>query len=292
MIYQLPANIHTAAACLLWSGKFDDPEDSKRNDRLKRRVKIAVLFSNLLQTLCIAALTYFVLSGGQRPQHASKWIFQVPESKEVSVVFFLAFVIAGVVLIRKEQIPAHAAQHCIYHSWFPNTNRSRIAPRIWFFLIVKFPVYLAETGGYTYMAAFCIRFNAFGEAPEYLEYVLNLLAFELVFLIDDWIFEIMAPRWRMAGVWNDKNLTVSTRAYDRIMSHTRWCTALTLTFIGFCVCSRITFVVAIFGCIKGFAHAAFNSWRHGSLMYFYEWRGRLKRLSRKIQPWSGCALSP
>ena len=102
MIYQLPANIHTAAACLLWSGKFDDPEDSKRNDRLKRRVKIAVLFSNLLQTLCIAALTYFVLSGGQRPQHASKWIFQVPESKEVSVVFFLAFVIAGVVLIRKE----------------------------------------------------------------------------------------------------------------------------------------------------------------------------------------------
>ena len=291
MVYQLPVNIHTATACLLWSGKFDD--DPERFGPMKRGAMIGVVISNLLQTLCIIALTYFVIEGGHRPQHASKWIFEVPESKGVSVFLFLSFVIAGIILVRKEVSSAWSNRDCIYWSWFSlNTDRDCITPRIWYFLITQYPVYLAEFGGLTYMGAFCTRFNALGEAPEYLEYVLNLLAFELVFLIDDWIFEIMAPRWRMAGVWNDKNLTVSTRAYDRIMSHTRWCTALTLTFIGFCVCSRITFVVAIFGCVKGFAHAAFNSWRHGSLMYFYEWRGRLKRLSRKIQPWSGCALSP
>ena len=194
--------------------------------------------------------------------------------KVLPIVFFFTFVIAGSIVVERESTIAWTVGKTMCLSWFVTTrdiedseeSKSRWAPKIWWFLIGDWPKYLAEFGGFAYMMAFCTRFDSFADSPDYLEYVLNLLAFEFIFSIDDWMFESMSTRWRESGIWSEEHLTVEVPARNKITSVDRFHLVDTLVFIGFCVCSRIALVVAVCIHLKGFVEQCYKS--KGSFLLF------------------------
>ena len=245
--YQFDANIHSAAACVLWSGKFDGDEYAV----IRRNVKIAVLITNFLQTVCLCALSYFVFTGeSSRPRRASEWIFEIPKGKELSVVFFACFVVVGVVVGRKEVRKAYAANDFMFWSWWiqimKTPGNEKEISKFWWFQITKYPLLLAEFGGFAYLMVFCTRFDASEDSQQYIEYVLNLLAFDFVFEIDDWIFQIMEPEWKQAGIWKDEFLRVNVKKPTpkvlRGAVHRQDDVLLAFMFAPYCVCSRFAFV--------------------------------------------------
>lgn len=273
--YTLPANVHTAAACVLWSGKItpeDHPNiDANQFEILKRNVKIAVLMCNFVQTMMMIALIYFVIDGSERRQDAKEWTFEFPTSNILSILFFFSFVIAGSIVVERESTSAWTVGKTMCLSWFVlNRNAEDSTPgwttKVWWFLIGDWPKYLCEFGGFAYMMAFCTRFDSYADSSDYLEYVLNLLAFEFIFSIDDWIFESISTRWKESGIWNDDYLKVEVTARNTITSVDRWHLADTCVFIGFCVCSRIALVVAVAIHFKGFVQACYKS--KGSFLLF------------------------
>ena len=248
MDHQLDANIHSAAACVLWSGKFDGDEYAV----IRRNVKIAVLITNFLQTICLCALSYFVFTGeSSRPRRASEWIFEIPKGKELSVVFFICFVLVGVVVNRKEVRKAWAANEFMFWSWciqiMKTSDADKEISKFWWFQIAYYPALLSEYGGFAYLMVFCTRFDATEDSQQYIEYVLNLLAFDFVFEIDDWIFQIMEPEWKQAGIWKDeflmiKNVKKPTRKELRMTIHRQHDVEHACIFAAYCVCSRFAFV--------------------------------------------------
>ena len=76
---------------MLWSSKISPDHhphiDAHQFDILKRNVKIAVLICNLVQTLCLIALIYFVIDGTPMRRDAKEWTFEMPSSKVIYTTF-------------------------------------------------------------------------------------------------------------------------------------------------------------------------------------------------------------
>jgi len=250
-VHQLPANISCAAGCVLWSGHFDGDKFSG----IRRLVMWALLLSSVLQTLCLGALTYFVyFSSDERPRRAAEWIVEIPEGKEVSILFFACFVMVGVIVVRRECHNAWTQTGHMDWTWFKertNAGSNLETSRFWTFLIRSYPILLADFGGYAYMMVLCTRFDAYADDQDYLEYVLNLLAFDFVFEIDDWFFGILRDQFKLHGLWKDDYLEVTAKGFVATefkrktteITHAAIVTVLNMCFFaGYCVCSRIAFV--------------------------------------------------
>jgi len=266
--YQLPPNIHTVAACVLWSGQFDTDERAV----LKLHVKIAVVISNVLQTLCLCALTYFVLSGGSRAPHAQEFMLWIPEGKEVSVMFFISFVIVGVMIARRETQMSYITANMILWSWFKRfyAGKGPDKQRIWNLMIRSYPRWFAASGGFVYMMALCTRYDALMDDEQYLNQILNLLAFEFMFEIDDWIFELMKPGWTAAGVWKEDNLKIHVKYPQRMnLNYWRWIDLMiALLYALYAVCSRVAFFVHVAWISYYFIKVLIRACRTKELMAF------------------------
>jgi len=246
---ELPSNVYTATACLLWSGN-PNPDDHPRFplsdfESMKQNAVIAAVTSLCLQTLCLCAMTYFVLHSEARQPHATDWIIHIPSANRAPIFFFCCFVTTGCIVVQKEMSASVLCVRAIFDAFYIKQEQCTQTEAL-FFLLCLFPWWLAEIGGYLYLMAFATRFNAAGDSNDFLEYVLNLLAFEFVFSIDDWIFEIMSPRWVASGVWKSEFLTVRClvyEPYDRIRCVESWHLYYIVIHIGFCVCSRIALCI-------------------------------------------------